>query len=118
MIMKIKILLWAPRIIVILAILFMMMFSFDVFNESISAAQKLLALFIHNIPVLILLVLLVVSWKWEMAGGISFMLITIALSIFYRSFSGNPASLIVIGPFFVAGLLFVIHAQMAKRLAN
>jgi hypothetical protein len=33
----------------------------------------------------------------------------IVASIFFKSFAGNPASLIVIVPFLITGILFIIH---------
>ena len=107
--MKSKILYWVPRIFTILAIFFMMMFSFDVFEGNESTGRKLLGFLIHNIPVLILSVILIIAWKREVAGGILFILAFIAASIFYRSFSGNPGSLIVIIPFLITGVLFILH---------
>jgi hypothetical protein len=113
--MKYKILQWSPRILVILAILFMMMFSIDVFEEKAPLGRQLLGFLIHNIPAFILAGLLFVAWKWEMAGGLSLILITIILSILFRSFTGNPYSLIVISPFFIAGGLFILHSVLESR---
>ena len=109
--MKLKILYWIPRIFTILAILFMMMFSLDVFGSN----EKLLEFFIHNIPVLILTGILVIAWVWEVAGGILFILAFIAASIFYRSFSGNPWPLIVIIPFLITGILFILHYILYEK---
>jgi hypothetical protein len=107
--MKAKILYWVPRIFTILAILFMMMFSMDVFSGNESLGRKLQGFLIHNIPVLILTGILIIAWIWEVAGGILFILAFIAASIFYRSFSGNPGSLVVIIPFLITGVLFILH---------
>ena len=113
--MKLKILYWIPRIFTILAILFMMMFSLDVFGSNESTGRKLPGLLIHNIPVLILTGILVIAWVWEVAGGILFILAFIAASIFYRSFSGNPWPLIVIIPFLITGILFILHYILYEK---
>jgi hypothetical protein len=107
--MSAKILYWLPRILTILAILFMTMFSFDAFDGNESFATKMLGFLMHNIPVLILLVILVIAWKWEVAGGILFILASISGTLFYHSFLGNPGSLIVIAPFLLTGILFILH---------
>jgi hypothetical protein len=107
--MKSKILCWMPRIIAILAILFMMMFSLDVFGSNASTGRKLLEFLMHNIPVMVLTGILIIAWKWEVAGGILFILAFIGASIFFRSFSGNPGSLIVLIPFLLTGILFILH---------
>ena len=113
--MKEKTLYWTPRILTILAILFMLMFSFDVFEGNESPGRKLLGFLMHNIPVLILTGILVVAWKWEFVGGILFIAAAIAASILFRSFSGNPGSLIVLAPFAITGVLFMLHHQLYRK---
>ena len=107
--MKAKALYWIPRILTILSILFMMMFSFDVFDGNEPLARKLLGFLMHNIPVLVLIVVLIIAWKWEVVGGVLFILSAIAGSIFFKAFSGNSGALIVMGPFFIMGVLFILH---------
>jgi hypothetical protein len=107
--MKEKILYWIPRILTILGILFMLMFSFDVFDGNEPLGRKLLGFLMHNIPVIILTGILVVAWIWELIGGLLLLAAVIAASIFYRSFAGNPWSLIVLAPFAITGFLFLIH---------
>jgi hypothetical protein len=104
-----KTLYWIPRILTILAILFMTMFSFDVFGGNESFGIKLLGFLVHNIPVLILAGILAIAWRWEVAGGALFILASVCGAVFFHSFSGNPASLIVLAPFLLAGLLFLLH---------
>jgi len=48
--------------------------SFDVFGMGLSFWQAIWALFMHNIPTLVLLVVLLISWKYEIVGGIVFIL--------------------------------------------
>lgn len=107
-----KTLYWVPRILTILAILFMSMFSFDVFGGNESLGIKLLGFLVHNIPVLILAGILIIAWRWEVAGGALFVLASISGTVFFHSFSGNPASLIVIAPFLLTGLLFILHSLL------
>jgi hypothetical protein len=107
--MNSKIFYWLPRVLAILAILFMMMFSLDIFEGNEHLAQQLLGLLIHNIPAFILFAVLIIAWKWEVIGGVIFILFSIAGSIFFNAFSGNPWSLIVMGPFLIIGILFIIH---------
>jgi hypothetical protein len=113
--MTAKILYWVPRILTILAILFMMMFSLDMIGENIPLGKKLLGLLIHNIPALILAGILVVAWKNELIGGLLFIVAFIAASIFFRSFAGNPGSFVVIIPFMITGILFILHSRLYGR---
>lgn len=114
--MKEKALYYIPRIYTILAILFMGVFSLDVFESNDSIIRKLLGFIVSNIPVLILICILIVAWKREVLGGIMFILAAIAGFIFFRSFSGNPASIIVIAPFFLTGVMFILHHIMFKKV--
>jgi prepilin signal peptidase PulO-like enzyme (type II secretory pathway) len=93
----------------------MTIFSFDVFGGDDSFGLKMLGFLVHNIPVLILIVILIISWKWEMAGGVLFILASISGTVFFHSFSGNPGSLIVIAPFLIIGILFIIHDILYRR---
>lgn len=109
--MTAKILYWVPRILTILAILFMMMFSLDMIGENIPLGKKLPGLLIHNLPAFILAGILIIAWKKELIGGILFIAAFIAASIFFRSFAGNPGSLVVIIPFLITGILFILHIR-------
>jgi hypothetical protein len=113
--MKEKILYWIPRIFTILAILFMGMFSLDVFGGNEPVTKKLLGFLIHNIPVLILIGVLIIAWKREIIGGVLFIVAFIAASIYFRSFTGNPGSLVVILPFLITGILFILHHVLYRK---
>lgn len=113
--MKLKILYWLPRILAILTALFMMLFSFDSFDGDNSFGKELLGFLLHNIPVFALIIILVIAWKYEIIGGALFILLFFALGLFFKSFSGHPASLIVISPILIAGVLFILHDILVSR---
>jgi hypothetical protein len=103
-----RIIYWLPRALSILFILFISLFSFDVFSEGYNIWKTILAFLIHNIPTLILVVLLIISWRWEWIGTIVFN----ALAVFYVIWAwGNfPGStyLIIAGPLVLIGFLFML----------
>lgn len=107
--MTAKLLYWIPRILTILAILFMVMFSFDVFQMNEPFHRQLTGFIMHNIPAVILTAILIIAWKWEFIGGIIFIIAFIVAAVFFESFSGNPGSLPVIIPFLITGILFIVH---------
>ena len=113
--MKEKTLYWVPRIFTILALFFMLMFSFDVFEGNESIGRKLIGFLIHNIPVLILIAVLIIAWKWEIAGGVLFIIAFIISCFFFHSFSGNPGSLTVTSPFLITGILFIVHHLLYRK---
>lgn len=113
--MTTKILYWTPRGLAILAILFVMIFSFDCFETGEPLGKALLCFLIHNIPAWIFVAALIFAWKLETAGGLIFILLFIAAGIYFNSFTSNKASLIVIFPFLLTGALFILHDQLSKK---
>ncbi len=65
---------WTPRILSIVFILFLALMSLDVFDMGLSFWQTVGALFMHLIPALVLLIVLLISWRHEIVGGIAFIL--------------------------------------------
>jgi hypothetical protein len=93
-------------------ILFLMLFSLDVFGNGYSFWETVLALLIHNIPAFILAVIVWISWTHEIVGGIGFILggfLYIALLLFSSSFEWYMLSwsFIIAGPAFIIGALFL-----------
>ncbi len=108
---------WIPRILSIIFILFLALFSLDVFDMKLGFWGTVLGLFMHNIPVFILLVVLLISWKREIVGGIAFILagllyvVMILMNVLRNSFAWYMVSwiLIIAGPAFLIGVLFIIN---------
>lgn len=114
MIMTKKFFYWLPRILAIFALLFMFIFSLDCFDEG-SVKDIFICFVMHNIPALIIAAVLIIAWKWELVGGILFVAAFIAAGIFFKSFAGNPASLVVISPFLLVGILFIVYYYLYLR---
>ena len=117
-----KFLFWTPRILSILFILFLSLFSLDVFESSSSLNDILLGLFMHNIPVFILIILLIISWKHEIVGAIAFILagsvyltfilkniITTGFEWYYLAWAVQ-----ISGIAFLIGILFYINWKKKK----
>jgi len=113
--MLLKILYWFPRILAILAILFMIMFSLDSFGGDSPSGKQILGFLVHNIPAFVLIIALVIAWKYEIIGGAIFILMFFALGIFFKSFSGNSGSLMIITPLLLAGAMFILHQVLSAR---
>jgi hypothetical protein len=69
-----KFIYWTPRILSIVFICFLALMSLDVFGSDLGFWQTIGALFIHNIPVFLLTILLIISWKREIVGAVTFIL--------------------------------------------
>jgi hypothetical protein len=122
---KTAILHWFPRIICILAILFVSIFAFDVFSPDLTIWQQLLALAMHLIPSFILLAALIIAWKWEFVGGIIFIIAGIYFTIdvfmlnYHRTGGNFWISLGIVGaltiPFIIVGILFIASYKSKKK---
>jgi hypothetical protein len=109
---------WTPRILSIVFILFLALFSLDVFDMKLGFWGTMLGLFMHNIPVFILLIVLLISWKHEWVGGVVFILAGLlytALCI-VRVVMSSPSgwymlfwAVEIAGPAFLIGYLFFVN---------
>lgn len=120
----VKVFHWLPRIICILAILFVSLFAADAFDHGENIWQKLGAFLMHLIPSFILLAILIIAWKWELIGGIIFTVIGLGLSpvVFMHNYKMNDSVGMSLGiimmitfPFIVVGILFIVSHYMKKR---
>lgn len=105
---------WAPRILGILIVLFLAVFALDVFDEGYRFGELLIALFMHLIPSIVLLVVLIVAWRKERWGGGLYLF----MGIFFIWMFWIPgqwlASLIISGPVFLTGGLFLLNAWITR----
>jgi hypothetical protein len=110
---------WTPRILSIIFLAFLAMFSLDEFGNGYTFWQTVLGLFMHNIPVFILLAVLLIAWKYEIVGGIGFILAGF-LYIFWTMsrvpwYTVISWSMIIAGPAFLIGILFLIGWFKKRR---
>ena len=124
---SIKIFHWLPRIICILAILFVSLFAVDAFAPGQTIWQQLGAFFIHLIPSFILLAILIIAWKWEYIGGIIFLLIGLGFSpwVFVNTYKINHSIWMSLGiimtitiPFVIVGILFIVSHFHKKKTSS
>lgn len=113
-----------PRILVILAILFVSLFALDSFSPERTFFQNLGAFMIHLIPSFLLIIVLIIAWKWEMTGGIILTILGLFFSVFLfvKNISINHSvltSLLIVLflslPFVISGILFIIHSNKKKN---
>lgn len=113
-----RILYWSPRMLCILFAVFLSMFAADVFGEGYGFLDTVIALFMHLIPVYLVIIALIIAWRWEWIGAILF----IGLALFYAFWSWgrfNWSALAVIsGPLSLVGLLFLANWIFRDQLRN
>jgi CHASE2 domain-containing sensor protein len=100
-----KLLLWSPRILGILVCLFLSVFALDAFEEGKSLAQALPDFAVHVAPMLVLLGIVGVSWRYEWVGGIVFTGLATAYAYFARGHLSWIAA--IAAPLLAVGLLFL-----------
>ena len=107
---------WAPRILCILFVLFLSLFSFDVFNKSLSFRETILALLVHLSPACIVAIALSIAWRWEWLGALIFS----ALAVLYLVLAWGRfhwgAYVVISGPLLLAGLLFLLNWTYRTQL--
>jgi hypothetical protein len=102
-----RLLFWSPRVLCIAFALFLSMFALDVFSEGLGWWKTILALLIHLIPTALIVVVLVVSWRWEWVGGILYVVLGMLYLIQARH---HPDWVLIIsGPVFLVGALFLLN---------
>jgi len=116
-----------PRIICILAIVFISIFAFDAFDPDLTIWKQIQSFAMHLIPSFVLLLILLIAWKWELIGGIIFVLIGLGLSpvIYIHNYHMNGSVWMSLGvismitlPFILVGVLFMLSHWNKKKQAK
>ena len=102
-----KILYWAPRLLGALYAVFISLFALDVFSEGYTFTETVVGLSMHLLPTLAVVVVLLVAWRRELIGGVLFILLASVFLYFFRGNNDIVAYLILAGPLFIIGLLFM-----------
>jgi len=98
-------------------------FALDSFDHG-TFGEQILAFLMHMIPSFVLMIILAIAWKWELIGGLLYILLGIGLSPFiythnYRMNHSVWMSLEVIAlitfPFILAGVLFLLSYFRDKK---
>jgi len=115
---------WAPRVLAMLAILFVSMFSLDAFHASVPLKDQILDWLMHMLPSFVLIIVLVIAWKWENIGGIIFLSVGLAFSpyVFWGNYTHNHSIwlsffiiLTITFPFMLTGFLFMLSYYTKKK---
>ena len=111
-----RVLYWTPRILSILFAIFVSLFALDVFGAGYSFWETLLALLIHLIPTFAILIVLAISWRWEWIGVVLFVFLATFYLVRFGGQSHWSTNLMMSGPPFLVGILFIINWFYRKDL--
>jgi hypothetical protein len=101
------------------------MFALDSFDPALSVWKQILAFLIHLIPSFVLAGFLILAWKWELIGGIAFLLIGLGFTpfIYLHNYAMNHSVwmsisvvLVINFPFVVVGTLFMVSHFLKTKL--
>jgi uncharacterized membrane protein YidH (DUF202 family) len=110
-----KIVHWAPRIAAILIILFTGLFSLDVFESKAPPLELLAGFLLHNLPAIVMLVLLAIAWKRPVVGFVAFLAAAAAFAFFFvRDLYALPNLLLFVLPILLIAALYYADWQWLR----
>ncbi|MBN2260357.1 MAG: hypothetical protein JW702_07415 [Clostridiales bacterium] len=112
-----KCLFWTPRILSIIFIAFLLIFSLDVFGQGYSFWETVVGFLIHNIPVFILIGVLIIAWKRELVGTFLFASVGLMYLILVTTRSDEPwyVAMILVAPAWLIAAMFYVGWKAKKR---
>ena len=105
-----------PRTIGLIYLLFLMLFSFDVFNSAAVTANEILAFAIHSLPSVILLILMIVTWHRPLWAGALFVAFAGVITAVFHTYGSMDMLILITLPPVVAAVLFFATDQRTRRL--
>jgi hypothetical protein len=106
---------WAPRVLAIAFAAFLAIFAVDVFQEGHSLRETIVALLMHLMPMGVVLVVLVIAWRWRALGGLLFLgLGTAYIAAAHGRFDWTALALIG-GPPVLIGALFLMDRPSQRK---
>ncbi len=105
-----------PRTIGLIYLLFLMLFSFDVFNNAAVTANEILAFAIHSLPSVILLILMIVTWHRPLWAGVVFVAFAGVITAVFHTYGSMDTLILITLPPVVAAVLFFATYQRTRRL--
>jgi hypothetical protein len=108
---------WIPRALSMAFILFLMLFSLDVFGGEGNLFLKILGFVIHSLPSLIMLAILVLNWNKPLKCGWLFLAVGALFTLRYGTYNrADTFALISVPPFLVGALFLLTHMLQNRAL--
>jgi ABC-type enterochelin transport system permease subunit len=107
---------WTPRVLTILFAAFISIFALDVFGEHYSPGQLLIALGMHLIPTALIVVALLIAWRWAWVGAVLFFGLGVLYIVTMHGRARWDWYLLIAGPLFLVGLLFLLNWRYRAEL--
>ena len=98
---------WAPRVLGLLFAAFISLFALDMFGAGYGFWEAIAGFLIHLIPTYLILIALAVAWRWEWVGALLFAALGTAYVVIAWGRFPWATYVIVSGPAFLIGALFL-----------
>lgn len=106
---------WIPRTIAIIFILFIAMFSLDVFEMGGSIFAKLIGFIIHSLPSIFMAIILAIFWNKPYKCGWVFLILGVLFTLGFRTFRAFDIFLLISFPPLLVGALFIVADKLKKK---
>ena len=103
-----KIIMWTPRVLAIIIIIFVALLAYDGFVPSGTPFSNSLSFTILFLPAIVFLLALIIAWFYKLAGGITFIVLGGAMNFFVHANINELSFLTLSSPVLVVGVLFIL----------
>lgn len=112
---KNMILIWAPRVLLMIMILLFAILSLDVFSMEGPTINKIGGYLIQLIPAFCMVAILVVSWKRPLLGGWICLILSIIFTVFFKTYESIVTFLLITGTTAGCGVLFMYSNKQLNK---
>jgi hypothetical protein len=108
------VLFWLPRIFGGCFVLFIGMFSLDVYRPGMKFLHLVIGTAIHLIPCFLIAIALGFAWKRPFVGAVAFPVLGAGFILFFRKVP-VPVQAVIAGPLFLIGILFLVEWSVRRK---
>ncbi|MGE5654857.1 MAG: hypothetical protein ACM3ZQ_11475 [Bacillota bacterium] len=108
-------LIWLPRALAIMFILFISLFSLDVFDGEAPLLLRLGGFVVHSLPSILMGLILAVAWKRSALGGWLFLLFDALFTLRFNLYQSVPTLLVLSLPITLIGILFIVLPRLGDK---
>jgi len=106
---------WLPRLLAILMAVSLSVFAFDVFSMPAPIWKRIGGFVIHTIPSILILTIVIISWKRSFWGTALFTLLFIGFTIVFHTYTNTMRFLILSLPVLIIALFYTSHYFYSKQ---
>ena len=99
---------WIARTLGIVFVIFISLFALDVFGAGYGFWESILAFLIHLVPTFLVLIALLVAWRWPKVGALLYAGLALFYIVVMRRDLDWQILLLIPGPLLITGVLFGI----------